>query len=98
MDKQNNTPNTEEFNVMRLEAEKKILLLENNQLKREIRELKKRITELESKALINPRKVTEEQVKRIKKLRAAGLSYRAIAKETTLSTCTIQRALKGVYD
>ena len=58
----------------------------------------KLIEELESRALINPRKVTDEQVKKIKELRGSGLSYRAIVKETGLSTCTIQRALKGVYD
>ena len=52
----------------------------------------------ENKALINPRKVTDEQVKKIKELRASGLSYRAIVKEIGLSTCTIQRALKGIYD
>ena len=51
-----------------------------------------------NKALINPRKVTDEQVKKIKELRASGLSYRAIVKEIGLSTCTIQRALKGIYD
>ena len=60
--------------------------------------LKKKIEELESRALINPRKVTDEQVKKIKELRASGLSYRAIVKEIGLSTCTIQRALKGIYD
>lgn len=52
----------------------------------------------ENKALINPRKVTYEQVKKIKELRASGLSYRAMVKEIGLSTCTIQRALKGIYD
>ena len=35
---------------------------------------------------------------KIKELRASGLSYRAIVKEIGLSTCTIQRALKGIYD
>ena len=39
-----------------------------------------------------------EMVKKIKELRASGLSYRAIVKEIGLSTCTIQRALKGIYD
>ena len=63
-----------------------------------VSQLKKKIEELESRALINPRKVTDEQVKKIKELRASGLSYRAIVKEIGLSTCTIQRALKGIYD
>ena len=70
----------------------------NEKLVEENKELKKKIEELESRALINPRKVTDEQVKKIKELRGSGLSYRAIVKETGLSTCTIQRALKGVYD
>ena len=71
---------------------------ENKALIKENQELKEKIKELESRALINPRKVTDEQVKKIKELRASGLSYRAIVKETGLSTCTIQRALKGIYD
>ena len=73
-------------------------LSENKALIKENKELKKKIEELESRALINPRKVTDEQVKKIKELRASGLSYRAIVKEIGLSTCTIQRALKGIYD
>ena len=68
------------------------------ELVKENKELKKKIEELESRALINSRKVTDEQVKKIKELRASGLSYRAIVKEIGLSTCTIQRALKGIYD
>ena len=74
------------------------LIKENKALIKENKELKKKIEELESRALINPRKVTDEQVKKIKELRASGLSYRAIVKEIGLSTCTIQRALKGIYD
>ena len=70
----------------------------NEELVKQYKELKKTIEELESRAIINPRKVTDEQVKKIKELRASGLSYRAIVKETGLSTCTIQRALKGIYD
>ena len=70
----------------------------NEKLVEENKSLIKENEELESRALINPRKVTDEQVKKIKELRGSGLSYRAIVKETGLSTCTIQRALKGVYD
>ena len=70
----------------------------NEELVKENKELKKKIEELESRALINPRKVTDEQVKKIKELRASGLSYRAIVKEIGLSTFTIHRALKGIYD
>lgn len=65
---------------------------------REVEKLKNEIKMLESRALINPRKITVEQVNNIKELRAKGLSFRVIAQETKLSTCTIQRALKGVYD
>lgn len=65
---------------------------------REVQKLKDEILELKSRALVNPRKVTDEQVIKIKELRASGLSYRAIVKETGLSTCTIQRALNGIYD
>lgn len=74
------------------------LVQENKALIKENQELKEKIKELESRALINPRKVTDKQVQEIKELRANGLSYRAIARETGLSTCTIQRALKGIYD
>lgn len=65
---------------------------------REVQKLKDEIVELKARALVNPRKVTDEQVIKIKELRASGLSYRAIVKETGLSTCTIQRALNGIYD
>ena len=83
--------NNKELSVDFLKSANEELVKENN-------ELKKKIEELESRALINPRKVTDEQVKKIKELRASGLSYRAIVKEIGLSTCTIQRALKGIYD
>ena len=83
--------NNKELSVDFLKSASEELIKEN-------KELKKKIEELESRALINPRKVTDEQVKKIKELRASGLSYRAIVKEIGLSTCTIQRALKGIYD
>lgn len=63
-----------------------------------LKEYEIEIEDLKTKALINPRKITDEQVIKIKELRASGLSYRAIVKEMGLSTCTIQRALKGIYD
>lgn len=84
------------YDFLKVSNEK--LLEENRDLKEKIKELEGKIKELENRALINPRKVTDEQVIKIKELRASGLSYRAIVKETGLSTCTIQRALKGVYD
>ena len=90
--------NNEELSVDFLKSANEELIKENKALIKENKELKKKIEELESRALINPRKVTDEQVKKIKELRASGLSYRAIVKEIGLSTCTIQRALKGIYD
>lgn len=88
----------EELSVDFLKSANEKLVEENKALIKENQELKEKIKELESRALINPRKVTDEQVIKIKELRADGFSFRAIAKETGLSTCTIQRALKGVYD
>ena len=90
-EKNNSEKNNKELSVDFLKSA-------NEELVKENKELKKKIEELESRALINPRKVTDEQVKKIKELRASGLSYRAIVKEIGLSTCTIQRALKGIYD
>lgn len=63
------------------------LVEENKALIKENQELKEKIKDLEARALVNPRKVTDEQVKKIKELRALGLSYRAIVKEVGLSTC-----------
>lgn len=88
----------EELSIDFLKSANEKLVEENKSLIKENKELKKKIEELEARALVNPRKVTNEQVKKIKELRASGLSYRAIVKETGLSTCTIQRALNGVYD
>ena len=99
IDRNGTTEKTKEelsFDFLKSANEK--LVEENKSLIKENKELKKKIEELESRALINPRKVTDEQVKKIKELRASGLSYRAIVKEIGLSTCTIQRALKGIYD
>lgn len=90
--------NNQELSVDFLKSANEELVKENKALIKENKELKKKIEELESRALINPRKVTYEQVKKIKELRASGLSYRAMVKEIGLSTCTIQRALKGIYD
>ena len=97
-EKNNSEKNNQELSVDFLKSANEELVKENKALIKENKELKKKIEELESRALINPRKVTDEQVKKIKELRASGLSYRAIVKEIGLSTCTIQRALKGIYD
>lgn len=67
------------------------LIDENEALKEENRILK-------SKLLVNPRKISDEDVTKIKELRASGLSYRAISKNIGWSTCTILRALEGAYD
>ena len=45
----------------------------------EIQELKNEIKDLKSRALVNPKKITDKQVNEVKELRALGLSYRKIA-------------------
>ena len=63
-----------------------------------IKKYEDEIKDLKSRALANPRKITDEQVKEVKRLRATGLSYRKIAKETALATATIGRIINGEYD
>lgn len=63
-----------------------------------IKKYEDEIKDLKSRALANPRKITDEQVKKVKRLRATGLSYRKIAKETALGTATIGRIINGEYD
>lgn len=64
----------------------------------EIEMLKREIESLKSKALINPKKITEYHIVKVKELRELGLSYKKIAKETALSTTTICRIMKGEYN
>lgn len=64
----------------------------------EIQELKNEINELKSRALVNPKKITDKQVNEVKELRALGLSYRKIADRTLLGTTTIFRIINGFYD
>lgn len=68
---------------------------------------KKRIKALEAeleackskiKLQTKQRQITDEEVNRIKELRAEGMSYRAIEKATGWSQCTINRAINGIYD
>ena len=88
------------------ENERLKIYIENyqNQLKDEhkkhIKNLEDKINDLESKIDLQSKKrqITDEQVQQIKDLRAKGLSYRAIEKETGWSSVTINRALNGVYD
>lgn len=63
-----------------------------------IKKYEDEIKDLKSRALVNPRKITDEQVNEVKRLRATGLSYRKIAKETALGTATIGRIVNGEYD
>lgn len=63
-----------------------------------IKKYEDEIKDLKSRALANPRKITDEQVKEVKKLRLSGLSYRKIAKETALGTATVGRIINGEYD
>ena len=64
----------------------------------EIQELKNEINELKSRALVNPKKITDKQVNKVKELRVLGLSYRKIADRTSLGTTTICRIINGEYD
>ena len=61
----------------------------------EIQELKNEIKDLKSRALVNPKKITDNEVK---ELRALGLSYRKIAERTSLGTTTICRIINGEYE
>ena len=76
------------FNYRRFENEKS----------NEIQELKNEINELKSRALVNPKKITDKQINEVKKLRALGLSYRKISQKTSLGTTTICRIINGYYD
>ena len=64
----------------------------------EIQELKNEIKDLKSRALVNPKKITDKQVNEVKELRALGLSYRKIAVRTSLGTTTICRIINGEYE
>ena len=64
----------------------------------EIQELKNEIKDLKSRALVNPKKITDKQVNEVKELRALGLSYRNIAERTSLGTTTICRIINGEYE
>lgn len=73
--------------------------LKNEHL-RQIKELEDKIKKLESKINLQTRKrqISDDEVKRIKELRALGMSYSKIEKETGWSSVTINRAIKGIYD
>lgn len=64
----------------------------------EIQELKNEIKDLKSRALVNPKKITDKQVNEVKELRALGLSYRKIDERTSLGTTTICRIINGEYE
>lgn len=64
----------------------------------EIQELKNEIKDLKSRALVNPKKITDKQVNEVKELRALGLNYRKIAERTSLGTTTICRIINGEYE
>lgn len=68
------------------------------ELQEENRKLKEEIESLKAKVPGNTRKVTYEQVIKIKELRSKGISYRKVAQEVGVSTCVVSRALNGVYD
>ena len=85
-----------EFNEMRSEYEKKLLIKQN-----EIDDLKKQIEELKSfKTNLRPKEkqIRDSDIDSIKELRDQGLSYRQISQKTSWSKATICRVLNGLYD
>ncbi len=85
-----------EFNEMRTEYERKILIKQN-----EIDDLKKQIEELKSfKIYLKPKEkqIRDTDIDSIKELRSQGLSYREISQKTNWSKATVCRVLKGAYD
>lgn len=71
-----------------------------NEHKKQIKEFESKIKKLESKINLQTRKreITDEEVKKIKELRALGISYSKIQKETGWSSVTINRVINGIYD
>lgn len=67
--------------------------------KDEVQKLIDENNKLKGKAFVpRTQEITDKQIQEIKELRAGGLSYRAIEKETGWSKFTIGRVLKGEYD
>ena len=67
--------------------------------KDEVQKLIDENNKLKGKAFLpRTQEITDKQIQEIKELRADGLSYRAIEKETGWSKFTIGRVLKGEYD
>ena len=64
----------------------------------EVQKLKNEINYLKSRALVNPKKISDKQINEVKELRALGLSYRKISQEIGLGTTTICRIINGEYD
>lgn len=70
-----------------------------NEHKVEIIELEDKIKKLESKInlQIRKRQISDGEVKKIKELRASGMSYSKIQKETGWSSVTVNRVINGIY-
>lgn len=96
-----------------LDEENLKLIKENEELMTKIKELEEMLqpykdeiqklinenNKLKGKAFVpRTQEITNKQIEEIKELRASGLSYRAIEKETGWSKFTIGRVLKGEYD
>ena len=96
-----------------LDEENFKLIKENEELMTKIKELEEMLqpykdeiqklinenNKLKGKAFVpRTQEITNKQIEEIKELRASGLSYRAIEKETGWSKFTIGRVLKGEYD
>lgn len=67
---------------------------------KQIKEFEEKIRNLESKINLQTRKrqISDEEVQKIKELRASGVSYSKIKKETGWSSVTINRVINGIYD
>ena len=96
-----------------LDEENLKLIKKNEELRIKIKELEEMLqpykdevqklidenNKLKEKAFVpRAQEITDKQIQEIKELRADGLSYRAIEKETGWSKFTIGRVLKGEYD
>lgn len=88
-----------QMNNKDIKYQEEIQKLKNEHLNK-IKELEDKIKKLESKINLQTRKrqISDDEVKRIKELRASGVSYSQIKKETGWSSVTINRVINGIYD
>lgn len=79
--------------------EEEVLKLKNEH-DEQTKKLEEKIGKLERMINLQAKKreITDEEIQEIKDLRAKGLSYSKIAKETEWSKFTISRVLNGAYE